>query len=383
MKRVAVLGSTGSVGVNALRVLESLKEGFSLEAISTFENTELLAQQIRKFKPKAVAVVNPQKVKDLKKRVSLNGIKLFSTPIGLEILAESKNIDIVVMAVSGSCALAPLMAAIKSKKKICLANKEALVMAGDIIMRAAKKYKSTIVPVDSEHSAIFQCLNLNRDKAALNRIYLTGSGGPLKDIPKSKFSSLKLSTILKHPRWNMGPKISVDSATLMNKGLEIIEAKHLFGVSANKIKVLIHPEAIVHSMVEFTDGAIMAQLGATDMRLPIQFALNYPRRSNLSLATVDFEKVRKLTFQPPQLEKFPCLSLANVACKLGGTYPAVINAADERVVSAYLNNRIKFTDIPRIIEKVLLKHAYILDPVLSDILAADAWARQEVDSLIP
>jgi len=382
VKRIAILGSTGSVGVNALKVLQAQKEDFSVEALSTFENTKLLAEQIRRFKPKAVAVVNSKKVSDLRKRVSLRNIKVFSTPIGIEILAESKRVDIVVMAVSGACALNPLMAAIKAGKKICLANKEAVVAAGDLIMRAAKKHNASIIPVDSEHSAIFQCLHQNGSISSLNKIYLTGSGGPLKDIPKSKFSHLKVATILKHPRWNMGRKISVDSATLMNKGLEVIEAKHLFSIAPDKIKVLIHPEAIVHSMVEFTDGAILAQMGATDMRLPIQFALNYPKRADIALATLDFNKMQQLNFLQPDFKKFPCLELANVACKLGGTYPAVINAADEEVVCAYLKERIKFIDIPKIIEKVLLKHKSIVNPRLRDILEADTWAREQAGVLI-
>jgi len=382
MKRVAILGSTGSIGVNTLKVIESLKDSFSVEALSTFENTKLLAEQIRRFRPKAVAVVNSKKVADLKKRVSLSNIKVFSTPIGVEILAESKRVDIVVMAISGACALTPLLAAIRANKKLCLANKEALVMAGSIIMRLVKKYKTTIIPVDSEHSAIFQCIRQNRNRASLSRIYLTGSGGPLKNISKEKFSNLSMSDILKHPKWKMGPKISVDSATLMNKGLEIIEAKHLFGIPANKIKVLIHPEAVVHSMVEFGDGAILAQMSATDMRLPIQYALTFPKRANTPLATLDFTKTMQLNFYQPELDKFPCLELANVACKLGGTYPAVINAADEEVVYAYLNRKIKFTDIPKVIEKILLRHRYIAEPLLSDIFSADKWAREETRATI-
>ncbi|MFH0731972.1 MAG: 1-deoxy-D-xylulose-5-phosphate reductoisomerase [Candidatus Omnitrophota bacterium] len=382
MRRVAILGSTGSIGVNTLKVLESLKGGFSVEALSTFENTRLLAQQIRQYKPKAVVVVNPEKISDLKKRVSLAGIKVFSTQVGNEILAESKNIDTVVVAISGSCALNPILSAIRTNKKICLANKEALVMAGNIIMRMVKKYKAVIVPVDSEHSAIFQCIRQNKDKAALSRIYLTGSGGPLKDVPKKEFPSLTMSRILKHPRWKMGPKITVDSATLMNKGLEVIEAKHLFDIPANRINVVIHPEAVVHSMVEFTDGSILAQMAATDMRLPIQYAMTFPNRVSAPLATLNFNKTRQLNFSQPDLDKFPCLELANVACKLGGTYPAVINAADEVTVYAYLDGKIKFTDIPKTIEKVMLNHKYIADPLLNDILAADAWARQQTRTLI-
>lgn len=382
MKRVAILGSTGSIGVNTLKVLEALKNDFSVEALSTFENTRLLAEQIRQFKPRMVAVVNPKKMPDLKKRTSLSNIEVFQTPTGLEILAESKKVDIVVIAVSGACALSPLLAAIRANKKICLANKEALVMAGNIVMRLADRYKATIIPIDSEHSAIFQCLRQSQGRAFLNKIYLTGSGGPLMNIPTNKFSSLSMSHILKHPKWNMGPKITVDSATLMNKGLEIIEAKHLFRISANRIKVLIHPEAVIHSMVEFTDGTILAQMAATDMRLPIQYALTFPKRAVNALATVDFNRIKQLTFRQPQPDKFPCLYLASVACKLGGSYPAVLNAADEEAVFAYLGRKIKFTDVPKIIEKVLLKHRYIAEPVLSDIYAADAWAREEAKVLI-
>jgi len=382
MKTVAILGSTGSIGINTLKVLESLKDNFRVEALSTFENTKLLAEQIRRFKPKAVTVVNPKKVSDLKKRVSISNIKVFSTPIGLEILAESKRVDIVVMAISGAGALSPLLAAIRANKKICLANKEALIMAGNIIMRMADRYKSPIIPVDSEHSAIFQCLRQSHDGASLNRIYLTGSGGPLRNVPKAKFSTLSMSSILKHPKWSMGPKITVDSATLMNKGLEVIEAKHLFKIAANKIKVLIHPEAIIHSMVEFSDGTILAQMAAADMRLPIQYALTFPKRATNALVTLDFNRIGQLNFYQPELDKFPCLYLANVACKLGGTYPAVLSAADEESVYAYLNKKIKFTDIPKIIEKVLLKHRYIAEPVLADIFAADGWAREKAKALM-
>jgi len=382
IKRVAILGSTGSVGVNTLKVLESLQDDFSVEALSTYGNTKVLAEQIKRFKPKAVAVVDSKKILDLKKRVSLGSTKVFSTLTGVEILAESKRVDVVMLAISGGSALSPLIAAIRAGKRICLANKEALVMAGAIIMRMVKKYNASIIPVDSEHSAIFQCIRNTDDRKALNKIYLTGSGGPLKDVPKNEFSKLSVKKVLKHPKWKMGPKITVDSATLMNKGLEVIEAKHLFQLPANKIKVLIHPEAIVHSMVEFTDGAILAHMGATDMRLPIQYALGFPKRADKPLISLDFSKAKCLNFYKPNYKKFPCLGLANLACKLGGTYPAVINAADEGVVYAYLKHKIKFTDIPKIIEKVLLKHKYIGEPLLSDIFGADIWAREKTKALI-
>ncbi|NQT95744.1 MAG: 1-deoxy-D-xylulose-5-phosphate reductoisomerase [Candidatus Omnitrophica bacterium] len=380
MKRVAILGSTGSIGINTLKVIESHPDKFEVAALSSYSNTQLLESQVRKFKPSLVTVVDHAKSKEFKKNPGRRKLKLFSGPDGLEQIASSRAIDIVVIAISGACAIGPLLAAIKAGKHICLANKESLVVAGDIIIKKAKRFNASIIPIDSEHSAIFQCIS-NEKTSKINRIFLTGSGGALFSTPRKRFKSLKVRDVLKHPKWRMGKKITVDSATLMNKGLEIIEAQHLFKIGVDKIKVLIHPEAIIHSMVEFIDGAIIAQLGVTDMRVPIQYALTYPERENTALPMVDFAKVKSLNFSYPDFGKYPCLSLAIVAARLAGTYPAVLNAADEIAVKAFLDKKIDFLKIPKLIEKVLGTHHCVEKPSLGDIMQADRWAREETHRL--
>jgi len=380
MKEVVVLGSTGSIGVNTLKVIESHPDKFKVTGLSSNSNIRLLKKQIEKFKPKSVAVVNPEKAQRLKKEIGQKRLQMLSGVEGLNIISSVSSADIVVVAISGASAIYPLLAAIDSGKHICLANKESIVIAGDIILKKARKNNVTIVPVDSEHNAIFQCL-AGENASKVNKIYLTGSGGSLHKVPKSRFSSLKVKDVLRHPKWNMGKKITIDSATMMNKGLEIIEAKHLFDISVDKIKVLIHPEAVVHSMVEFVDGSVIAQLGVTDMRLPIQYAMTFPERARAILPPLDFTRVGPLNFSYPDLDKYPCLCLAIVAAKLGGTYPAVLNAADEAVVKAFLDKRIKFTKIPSLIEKTLSAHRSIEKPTLDDIMHADRWAREEISSL--
>ncbi|MFC1808457.1 1-deoxy-D-xylulose-5-phosphate reductoisomerase [Candidatus Omnitrophota bacterium] len=380
MKNVLILGSTGSIGKSALKVIESMPERFRVVGLSTFSNIKLLEEQIRKFKPSMVGVVDRGKAKDLKKRITTKGLRVYPSSEGLNVLAQSPKVDIVIMAISGAGAIDSLFASIKKRKHICLANKESIVMAGDIIMKKAKAYGAKIIPVDSEHSAIFQCIDSARG-SDISRILLTGSGGPLLNIPKSKFKSLTVKKVLNHPKWKMGRKITVDSATLMNKGLEIIEAKHLFDIDIEKIELLIHPEAIVHSMVEFIDGTIMAQLGVTDMMLPIQAALTYPERVRGVGAMLDFSKISKMNFVKPDLSKFPCLSLALAAIKLGGTYPTVLNAADEIAVKAFLDRKIQFVMIPKVVEKILTKHRAIAKPSIDDILDADTWARKEAHNL--
>lgn len=380
MKNVAILGSTGSIGINTLKVIESLSEDFRVVGLSSFSNTKLLETQIKKFKPSMVTVVEPKSCMALKRKVRRKGLKLFSTIEGLNIIASSKEVDIVVIAISGATALYPLLASIKSKKHICLANKESIVMAGDIIMKRARKNRVQLIPVDSEHNAIFQCIGPTK-KSKVNRIFLTGSGGPLFRMPKHKFSSVKMSQVLKHPKWKMGKKITVDSATLMNKGLEMIEAQHLFNLPIDRIKLLMHPEAVVHSMVEFIDGNVIAQLGRTDMRLPIQYALTYPERVKTVLKGVDFLGIESFNFHRPDAEKYPCLSLAMVAAKLGGTYPSVLNASDEIAVEAFLKGKISFVKIAKIIEKVLMSHHSVERPTLDDIIQSDRWAREEAHSL--
>lgn len=380
MKNVAILGSTGSVGINTLKVIESLSGSFRVVGLSSFSNVNLLEKQIKRFKPSLITVVDPKSCMELKSRIGRRPIKLFSTTEGLNIIASSKDVDIVVIAVSGSTALYPLLAAIKSRKHICLANKESIVMAGEIVMEKVRRNRVRLIPVDSEHNAIFQCLGSDKP-SRVNRIFLTGSGGPLLRMAKHRFSSLKVSQVLKHPKWKMGKKITVDSATLINKGLEMIEAQHLFNVSIDKIKLLIHPEAVIHSMVEFVDGTIIAQLGVTDMRLPIQYALTYPERVKTALSGIDFSSIGALNFRCPDHGKYPCLSLAMVAARLGGTYPAVLNASDEVTVEAFLKGDINFIKIAKIIEKVLMRHTSIEKPTLYDIIQSDRWAREEAHSL--
>lgn len=382
MKNISVLGSTGSIGINALKVISGLaKDEFQVAALSGNSNIELLAEQTRKFRPKAVCVVDLKKIKEFKKIANLRGTRLYEGEQGLQRMAAAKDIDLVVMAITGSASLLPLIKAIDSGKTIALASKEPLVSAGRIIIDRAKKNGVRLIPVDSEHSAIFQCL-AGRKNGELKKIYLTGTGGPLRNISARLFNKFSPAKVVKHPTWKMGKKISVDSATLMNKGLEVIEARWLFDVGIDDIEVLIHPEALVHSMVELRDGTILAQLAAADMRLPIQYALTYPQRQDKNRYNLDFKKIRTLTFRPPDRKKFPCLQIAYEAAKKDQTYPAVLNAANEIAVDSYLNRTLKFTLIPEIVEKVLAAHKPVSRPKLEDILATDLWAREEAKNLI-
>jgi 1-deoxy-D-xylulose-5-phosphate reductoisomerase len=381
IKKVAVLGSTGSIGINALKVIEAFPDRFQVVALSSFSNTDILKSQIRRFQPLQVAVIKPRSALEISRAFSARGVKILQGSQGLDAIAENKGIDIIVMAISGFAAVHPLIRAVKSGKHICLANKESLVTAGDIIMGLAKKHKSLLIPVDSEHNAIFQCIRSGTG-GQINRLFITGSGGSLHRISRDKFSKLNIKQVLKHPKWKMGQKITVDSATLMNKGLEIIEAHHLFNVPVDRIKLLIHPEAIVHSMCEFIDGSIIAQIGITDMKPPIQYALSYPQRLETPFQRLDFSAVRNLTFMQPDRIKYPCLHLAIAAARLGGTAPAVLNAADEIAVEAFLKKRISFIKIPRIIENVLKRHRYIQSPALDKICEADLWARETAQVFI-
>lgn len=381
MKKITILGSTGSIGANALDVIEKHPRDFSVAALASHSNVELLARQAKRFRPKIAAICNESKYGQLKRALSGTGIKALGGRAGVEEVAGYKGADLTLVSIVGSAGLMPTLRAIGLGKTVALANKEPLVMAGGIITRLAGKSGARIIPVDSEHSAIFQCLN-GHNREGLKKIYLTGSGGPLRKMHVSKFASLSPEEVINHPRWKMGKKISVDSATLMNKGLEIIEAKWLFGVEVNQIDVLIHPEAIIHSMVEFIDGSIMAQLSVTDMRLPILYAFSYPRRVKSLLPSVDFVKLGKFTFSPPDMKKFPCLRMAYQAARKGGSYPAALNAANEEAVLAFLDGKIKFTRISAIIEKVLSLHKGKADPSLDDVLDTDAWARDEARRLI-
>ncbi|MDP8229597.1 MAG: 1-deoxy-D-xylulose-5-phosphate reductoisomerase [Candidatus Gorgyraea atricola] len=366
MQKIAVLGSTGSIGTSTLDVISRFPDRFRVACLSTNSNASLLAKQAKRFKPKATCVVNEKGIKGLCK------------------MLEDVKVDTVVVAIVGSSALLPILTALDKVKRIALANKEALVMAGSIIMKKAKKKNVEIMPVDSEHSAIFQCIASN-DTRQIKNICLTGSGGPLLNTSKKKFKGITPRQAVNHPKWKMGKKISVDSATMMNKGLEVIEAHHLFSLDVNRIKVLIHPETVVHSMVEFIDGSILAQMGRCDMRIPIQYALTYPSRASSSVKEISFSKLGALHFQQPDFKRFPCLEIAYEAGERGNTYPCVLNAANEVAVGEFLKGRIRFTDIPRLIEKVLNAHKAVKNPGLKDILEVDTWARakaKEVQRLV-
>ncbi|MDD5044270.1 MAG: 1-deoxy-D-xylulose-5-phosphate reductoisomerase [Candidatus Omnitrophica bacterium] len=380
MKRIAILGSTGSIGRNTLEVLKNFPGEFSLVGLSAYSDTGTLIQQIERFHPKVVSVVDKEGARTIEKKFGRK-IKVLAGTGGLNALAQNEDIDLIVMAISGAAALLPLIRAVEKGKDIALANKEALVMAGEIIMRKARQCRAKILPVDSEQSAIWQCLEAN-NKNYLRKIYLTASGGPLRDVKMRDFKKIRPADVLKHPCWKMGKKITVDSATLMNKGLEVIEAVHLFSIGADKIEILIHPEVVIHSMVEFVDRSILAQLAYADMRIPIQYAMSYPKRLSNGLPGVDFLKFNNLSFAKPDEKRFPCLRLAYQAAKDAGTAPCALNAADEVAVDAFLNKKIDFVSIPRTIEKVLNRINNITDPGLEDILRADQEARAQAMSLI-
>jgi 1-deoxy-D-xylulose-5-phosphate reductoisomerase len=376
-QRLAILGSTGSIGVNALKVVDRFPTRFKVTALSAYNNIVLLKQQIRKYKPKYVAA-KADALAELK--AEFGSLKLYDVDKEVSSLAGLKQVDTVLLAMRGAGALAPFLEAARHGKRIAPANKEALVIAGELLIKEVRKHKATLIPIDSEQSAIFQCLDCQQ--APLKKVHLTASGGPLRDVPVKLFSKMTVKDILRHPKWNMGPKITVDSATLMNKGFEFIEAQRLFDLAFDQINIVIHPEAIIHSMVEFHDGSILAQLAITDMRLPIQYALTYPERIESGLKPLDLVNLKSLTFQKPDLKKFPALELALEAAKKGGTLPCVLNAADEEAVDAFLKERIGFTAIYKVIEKVVSRHKITKNPSLDDIYAADHWARVQIKEMI-
>lgn len=380
MKNVVILGSTGSIGRQSLEVIEE-KQGFSVLAISGNSNIELLEKQVRKFNPKFVAVPDEIKAGELRVKIEDTKTKVLLGKESLEEIAALPEADIVITGIVGIAGLLPTLSAVRAGKRIGLANKETLVTAGDIVMETAKKTGAEIIPVDSEHSAIFQCLSARvNDKdydTELKRIILTASGGPFFGKSSDELAPMKASDALKHPNWSMGAKITVDSATLMNKGLEVLEAKSLFSVPLSKVDVLVHRQSIVHSMVEFSDNAVIAQLGIPDMKLPIQYALTYPKRLSMNGNSLDLTK-SALTFEKADEKTFKCLSLAYCAGNMGGTKPAVLNGANEVAVSLFLNEKIGFLDIANIVEMAIEEHKSIKAPTVSDILEADLWAREYV-----
>ncbi len=370
-KNIAILGSTGSIGTQALEVIDKLQNKFNIVALSAGNNIELITQQIKKYLPKVVCV----KTKEAKEKleVTFPETKFVFGDEGLIDIANIEEVEMILVAVSGKIGLKPTIQAIKNKKNIALANKETLVMAGEIVMKLAKENNVNILPVDSEHSAIFQCLSNRKE---VNHLIITSSGGPFRNSKKEEMENANLDEALAHPRWKMGKKITVDSATLMNKGLEVIEAHHLFDFSYDDIKVIVHPQSYIHSAVEYKDGSIIAQIGNPSMHIPIQYALTYPERfEGIETESFDFLKAAKFEFYEPDTEKFPSLSLAFEAGKKGGTYPVCMNAANEEAVYAFLEGKIKLYNIIEIVERVLENHSIIKHPSLDDIFNIDNETR--------
>jgi len=377
MKNVVVLGSTGSIGKNTLEVLSRFPDRFSVWGLSTHTNTALLEEQIRRFRPKMAVIADERSFQRFPRN---HDTEILGGVDGLKKLASHPQVDLVINALVGSVGLLPSLEALDKGKNLATANKESLVMAGELLMKKARQKGGEILPIDSEHSAIKQCL-LSGKRQEVKKIILTASGGPFLWKDHKELEKITVDEALSHPTWEMGRKITIDSATLMNKGLEIIEAHWLFEIPPDRIKVLIHPQSIVHSMVEFVDGSVIAQMSVPDMKLPIQYALFYPERVFSHNTSLDLAKTSNLTFLEPDYERFPGLRLAYRALQMGGTAPAVLNAANEVAVEAFLTNRIGFAQIVKTVERVLNQHRVILSPGLEDILDADRWAKGKAEEL--
>ena len=378
-KQIAILGSTGSIGTQALKVIEEHPDLYEAYALTANNQVELLAEQARKFMPAAVVIANEAKYLQLKEMLADLPIQVYAGADALCEIVEAKPIDVVLASMVGYAGLRPTMNAIRAGKAIALANKETLVVAGELINALAQQYKTPILPVDSEHSAIFQCLEPNN---ALEKVILTASGGPFRKFTMEQLQHVTKEQALKHPNWEMGAKITIDSATMMNKGFEVIEAKWLFGVRPDQIEVVVHPQSIIHSMVQYEDGAVKAQLGMPDMRLPIQYAFSYPQRIKASFDRLDFSKMTELTFEQPDTNRFRCLALAYEALNKGGNMACIVNAANEVVVSAFLKDRISFLRMSEVIEASMAKVPFIQTPTYEDYVATDAEARRIAESLI-
>lgn len=378
MKKIAILGSTGSIGTQTLEVVRN-NDDLCVTALSAGNNIQKLEEQIREFKPKYAVVFQEEKAKELEIAVADLEVKVLSGMDGLLTIATMKEADILVTAIVGMIGIRPTIAAIESGKDIALANKETLVTAGHIIMKLAKEHGVKILPVDSEHSAIFQCLN-GENQREIDKLLLTASGGPFRGKKREQLETVTLADALKHPNWVMGRKITIDSSTLVNKGLEVIEAKWLFDVSFDQIEVVVQPQSVIHSMVQFVDGGIMAQLGTPDMRLPIQYALYYPERRPLPGERLDFIKLKSLTFESPDTDTFRGLFLAYEAGKAGGSMPTVFNAANERAVAKFLEEKIKYLDIIEIIDTCMKKHCIVENPSVDEILEAEQWTYEFIES---
>lgn len=377
-KRVVILGSTGSIGRAALEVAARRPERFRVVGLAARSNWAVLAEQAERFDVAAAAIADASHYEALR-RAARNGTRMLAGAEGLAQLVAETDADLVLAAIVGAAGLPATLAAVERGIDVALANKEALVVAGTILVPLARQRGAALIPVDSEHSAIFQALHGGR-AGDLRRVYLTASGGPFRTWPRERMHAATLADALRHPTWKMGPKITIDSATMMNKALEVIEARHLFGLRPDQIEVLVHPESIVHSMVEFRDGSILAQLGAPDMRTPIQYALSYPERLEAVGPRLTWDGVRRLNFEPPDLERFPALRLGFAAAQAGGSSGAVLNAANEAAVEKFRAGELPFGEITSVTERVFGRHRCIGEPTLAQLLEADAWARREVDA---
>jgi 1-deoxy-D-xylulose-5-phosphate reductoisomerase len=378
MKNVVLLGSTGSIGTSTIKVADDLPDQIRLIGLAAGNNVEVLLEQTHRHRPAAISITDPLKAKQLQDTLG-SSTEVFSGNEGLLKLATLPAADIVLIAIVGTAGLQPALAAIRAGKDIAVASKEILVMAGEIVMREAAQHGVRVLAVDSEHSAIFQCLD-GKPAASVRRLLLTASGGPFRDRtlwPKEKFGEITVERALKHPSWVMGRKITIDSATLFNKGLEMIEARWLFDIEMERVGVVVHPQSVVHSMVEFVDGSIVAQLSIPDMCLPIQYALTYPERAASDRVQTNFARIGSLTFEEPDVERFPALGLARRAGEVGGTLPAVLNAANEVAVDAFCDRRISFVQISELVAQTMKAHEVVAHPTLEQIMEADAWARRE------
>lgn len=380
-RTIAILGSTGSIGTQTLQVVEEHPDLFEVYAITAGSNVERLIEQAHKFNPEAVVIADESKYETLKEALADKPIKIYAGYDSICQIVKASPIDIVVTAMVGFSGLRPTIEAIKAGKAIALANKETLVVAGEYITHLAIEHKVPLLPVDSEHSAIFQCL-AGETNNGIEKIILTASGGPFRTMSMEQLEHVTKKEALRHPNWSMGAKITIDSASMMNKGFEVIEAKWLFGLNADKIDVVVHPQSVIHSMVQFADGAVKAQLGTPDMRLPIMYALSYPTRLASSFDRLDFEIVKELTFEKPDTERFPNLRLAYEALAMGGNMPCVVNAANEVCVAAFLADKIKFTDMSRLIERAMQSANYTLTPTIEDYFDTDADVRKMVENWI-
>jgi 1-deoxy-D-xylulose-5-phosphate reductoisomerase len=375
MKNVVLLGSTGSIGASAIKVAEDLPDRLRLVGLAAGSNLELLVKQTLKHRPEAISINDPANARELEAMFGAT-TQVCCGADGLRTLATLPSADIVLIAIVGTAGLQPALAAIRAGKDIAVASKEILVMAGETVMSEARKYGVRVLAVDSEHSAIFQCLD-GKPASSVRQLWLTASGGPFRQTPKAHFAEITVERALQHPSWVMGRKITIDSATLFNKGLEMIEARWLFDIEMARVRVVVHPQSVIHSMVEFVDGSILAQLSTPDMCLPIQYALTYPERVRSYRVQTHFAKLGSLTFEEPDLDRFPSLCLARRAGESGGTMPAVLNAANEVAVEAFCSGRIGFEQISRTVARVMDRHPLVAHPSLEQILSADAWARAE------